>query len=138
MTKPLAMITTCRPPSSLARAIVVNPVERGARRAERRAIRGILPVRLEQRDDIVEEVGETARVIQELADGHAFDDPGVAVQVQRAVVDELENDRGDEGLHHAADLEAMVRRHVFAVSRFARPAAPSSPAANATTPGRPP
>ena len=54
-------------------------------------------------------------MVQELPDRHALGDRGgVAVEVERAFVDELEDDRRHEDLRHAGDAEAVLRRQALA------------------------
>ena len=51
-------------------------------------------------------------MVQELAQGHALGDrPDLVVESERALADELEDDRGDERLRHASDQEAVLGRH---------------------------
>ena len=51
-------------------------------------------------------------MVQELAQRHALGDrPDLLVESQRALADELEDDRGDERLRHASDQEAVLGCH---------------------------
>ena len=51
-------------------------------------------------------------MVQELAQRDAFGDrPDLLVESQRALADELEDDRGDERLRHASDQEAVLGCH---------------------------
>jgi hypothetical protein len=79
------------------------------------AVRGVPAVGLEERHDIVDEIREAARVVQELADGDALGEwRGVAVQVEQPLCDELKDDRRHEDFRHAPDTEAVIDRNCLA------------------------
>jgi hypothetical protein len=66
-------------------------------------------------------------VVQELSQRDALRDRAdIVVESQRSLADELQDDRGDEGLGHAPDPKAMVRRHRLS-SREIRDAGRSRP-----------
>jgi hypothetical protein len=87
-------------------------------RTESPAMGGVPAVRLEERDDVVDEIRKAARVVQELTDADA---PGerrrVAVEVEQPVSDELKDERGHEDLRHAPDPEAVIGRERLAGSQ---------------------
>jgi hypothetical protein len=76
------------------------------------AVRRVPAVGLEYGHDVViERVREAARVVQKLPDGHAgHERRGASVERERALVHELEHDRRDEELAHAAHAAAVLRR----------------------------
>jgi hypothetical protein len=77
-------------------------------RPELRPVGRVLPVRLEERDEVVVEVRQAARVVQELPDRHIADDRArVVLERERSLVDELKHCGRSEELGHAGDPEAM-------------------------------
>jgi hypothetical protein len=84
---------------------------------------------------------ESAGVVQELPDGHAVrKSTGVAIEGEHPIVDELEDDRGNEDLHHARNPETMTQGQALSCLKIGNaggsPASKPGPAAMATAPGK--
>ncbi len=89
----------------------MHELERRAGR-EVRLVAAVGPIGRDQRVEVGVVVGKAARVVQELAQRDAFGDrPDLLVESQRTLVDELEDDRGDECLRHASDQESVLGCH---------------------------
>lgn len=68
-------------------------------------------VRLEERPNIVDEIRQSACVVQELPDGDALSERrGVAIEVEQPLPNQLKDERCHENLRHAPDPEAMIDR----------------------------
>ena len=73
------------------------------------AVGRVPAVGLEERHEIIDEIREAARVVQELADRDALGERrGVSVQVEHPFGHELRTSAADEDLRHASDAEAML------------------------------
>lgn len=86
------------------------------------SMRGVAAVRLEERDRIGVCIVEAARVVQKLADRDAGSEGrSVSVEVEQALVDELEDKRSHEDLRDASDAETVARCQRLARANVGEP-----------------
>jgi len=86
------------------------------------AVRGVTPVRLEERNRIADEVLQPARVVQQPAHGDALGEGSrVGVELEQPLCDQPQNERGHEDLRHAPDAEAVTGRERLAGANVRQP-----------------